>query len=108
MSAQSTQLKRVNSRIGECVLEFCRLYAGKDFHASDLSTWVSNRVNRVAPGSADRILRHLRSMGIVSYTVVSRGGSFYHIDSVDGTQYEPFKPNARVCLERIAANVQAA
>lgn len=81
MSAQTTQLKRVRSRIGEAVLSFCRLYEGRDFNASQLHQWVEDRM-RAAPGSADRILRDLRQRGDVMYTVLSRAGSVYHMDKV--------------------------
>lgn len=81
MSAQTTQLRRVRSRIGETVLAFCRMYEGLDFTASMLNDWVVDRM-QAAPGSSDRILRDLRQRGDVFYTVVSRAGSIYHMDKV--------------------------
>jgi hypothetical protein len=81
VSAQQTQLKRVRSRIGECVLGFCRLYEGRSFTASQLHQWVDDRMT-AAPGSADRILRNLRQRGEVQYTILSRAGSVYLCNAV--------------------------
>ena len=81
MSRQTTQLKRVRSRIGEIVKEFCRDNEGEDFTGSQLHQFVADRM-QTAPGSADRILRDLRQRGEIMYSVISRGGSTYHMDKV--------------------------
>lgn len=83
MSAQTTHLKRVRSRIGETVKTFCRRHVGESFWGRELHEYVASSIPQTAPGSADRILRDLRQRGEVQYTVLSRGGSVYHIEWVE-------------------------
>jgi hypothetical protein len=48
------------------------------FTADQLRFYVTNNVvGKVSPSSSDRILRHLRQQGKVSYYVVNRGKSIY-------------------------------
>jgi hypothetical protein len=56
---------------------------GKEFYGWELTTFVSDRVTHVAPGSPDRILRDLRQSGDVEYVVVSRAQSRYYVDRVN-------------------------
>ena len=83
MSAQSTNLKRVEGRIGKLVKDFCRAHKGEMFYGRELSAYVLQQDVMVAPGSADRILRLLRGKGEVSYEVVSRAGSCYRVTAVN-------------------------
>lgn len=52
------------------------------FHAQDLRNYVSSWDVRIAPGSADRILRKVRREGAASYKLVSRSRSLYRAESV--------------------------
>jgi DNA-binding PadR family transcriptional regulator len=76
---QTENLDRVRDRIAAAVLEFASLFCGVTFHAEQLHRYVSDRVGKVAPGSADRILRHLKQKGLVNYTVVDRARSLYRV-----------------------------
>lgn len=78
---QAKQIKRVTTRIGRIVVDFCRQHTGREFHAADLVAYVEDHSDG-APASPDRILRDLRQRGVVSYHVVSRSKSLYRIDSV--------------------------
>ncbi|MCX8512645.1 MAG: hypothetical protein ORN83_12890 [Chthoniobacteraceae bacterium] len=74
---QPEMLERINLRIGKAIIEFCSMQ--KKFHADDLRKHVSKNVGKVAPGSADRILRDLRSRGVLNYRVLSRRASLYEV-----------------------------
>lgn len=77
---QAAHLARVTSAIGQAVLEFCRsIGANGEFHAKQLHDYVGSHV---APASADRILRQMRSAGRVNYAVVNRRASLYRITAV--------------------------
>lgn len=81
---QARNLERVSGRIADLIVSFCRdrLDAKRPrFHMMELSTWVS-RHSLIAPDSAGRILRDLRTKGIVSYTLISRHGSEYELQAV--------------------------
>lgn len=81
-SEQQRNLERVTERIGRAVKGFCEALKTKDskqFHAEDLRNFVRAHCGHTAPGSADRILRHLRQEGLVHYKVVSRKGSLYEL-----------------------------
>jgi hypothetical protein len=75
------ELARVKKNIARHVFEFCSDNLGMEFHMRDLSGWIQRR-NGTAPASPDRILRQLRSDGLVSYTVVNRAQSLYRVDSI--------------------------
>jgi hypothetical protein len=82
---QDTNIERVRSRIGPCVLEFTRerLRAGTpQFHADDLRNYVIQH-GLTAPGSPDRILRDLRQRSQLGYVVTDRRQSLYCIEWVD-------------------------
>jgi len=71
------ELKRVSGRIAGLILAFRETkQAGEQWHSEDLHRFV-NRVSKVAPASADRVLRQLRKAGQVDYEVVSRSKSLY-------------------------------
>jgi hypothetical protein len=72
-------LESVSSRIAKHVLQFATTYCGLTFHSSQLHQFVAARVDRVSPGSADRILRDLKQRGLLSYTVVNRARSLYRM-----------------------------
>lgn len=74
-------LERVRNAIGAHVLAFCRARIGREFHAQELRDYVA-RVHPTAPASADRILRDLRSRGLVAYVLVSRSKSLYRVESI--------------------------
>jgi DNA-binding PadR family transcriptional regulator len=84
-ATNAEHLERVSSRIGRAILEFLRgRMATKhvEFHAEELRKHVDDAVGWTAPGSADRILRDLRSKGVLDYKVVNRRDSLYRVLSV--------------------------
>ena len=84
-SEQSMQLARVESEIGESVLDWCRerLAAGTPrFHGADLAEHVKRSFGGGSPDSASRILRRLRGGGHVAYRVIKRSESLYELDRV--------------------------
>jgi len=72
-------LMPVAARIGKLIVEFCGEHEGQEFHADELRQHVADHVSKVAPGSADRVLRDLRQKGVVDYVVVNRAQSRYRI-----------------------------
>lgn len=75
--------ERVNSRIAPAIVEFCAVRGvGSQFHAEDLHRHVEIRTGRVAPASADRVLRMLRTGRQVEYKVLDRGRSLYEITAI--------------------------
>lgn len=81
---QDIQLRRVSSRIGPLVLEFCRehwLARAERFCMAELAAYVAQRA-AVAPESPGRILRMLARAGALSYRVVSRSASLYELTAV--------------------------
>lgn len=79
--AQAVNLQRVGGRIGPVVEDFCRERLGMTFHVADLQSYVLGRA-LVAPASPDRILRDLRSRGLIAYEVVNRSQSLYRLTRV--------------------------
>lgn len=79
MTHNDAYLVPITNRIGDAIIEFCCIR--REFHADDLRAFVTERCGAVAPGSADRILRNLRSKGLLDY-VVCRSESLYTVVSV--------------------------
>lgn len=88
--AQQANLERVSARIGREIVLFLKARLklatvrpdGAEFRADELRTFVEAGVGKVAPGSADRILRALRQQGVIAYEVVSRSASLYRVTGV--------------------------
>ncbi len=81
MSAQRENLERVSAQIEGYILEFAAavpLRGHCQFHVEELRQYVADRV-KVAPASADRILRALRQQGRLNYRVVNRRASLYEL-----------------------------
>jgi len=79
---QEEELNRVTARIARSIITFCKGLRGtKRFHAEDLRTFVGEEA-RVAPGSADRVLRGMRQKGLLDYEVVNRAQSLYRLKSI--------------------------
>lgn len=80
---QTQQLARVEGRIAEAVLEFCRgrLREGGEFYSCDLAAFVMRKCGG-APDSASRVLRSLRFSGQVQVKLLSRADSHYRVDGV--------------------------
>lgn len=74
---QREHLESVSHRIGAAVMEFFSALDGQQFSSTALHEWVEAKVGRIAPGSADRIMRLLRAEGKISYRVVNRAQSLY-------------------------------
>ena len=73
------ELRRVRSRLAPCIQRFwaLRVMARPVFRASELHEYVQTCVPGVAPASADRVLRDLRTDGCLNYTLEKRSGSLY-------------------------------
>jgi hypothetical protein len=81
VTEQEQELQRVELRIAEVILFFCKwkkMHGFPEFHMAQLQTYV-NMYAPSAPGSPDRVLRDLRKQGKVSYEVVSRSASLYRL-----------------------------
>lgn len=79
-SEQAQHLARVTGAIGESVMEFCQAVGvGGRFRAQQLHDFVGKRV---APASADRILRAMRQAGRVGYVIENRRASLYRITAL--------------------------
>jgi hypothetical protein len=76
---QPAQLERVSERIGAAIVGFCKAHLGQRFHADELRAHVEKQCGKIAPGSADRILRNLRQRKVIGYRLVSRSGSLYEV-----------------------------
>ena len=81
MNEQTKQLERASSRLKESI---CRFYAQAiynkkiEFRMTDLYKFVSTDTGgKVAPGSPDRVMRQLKSAGVLNYEVISRSQSTY-------------------------------
>lgn len=72
---QDAHLERVSSRIAAAILRFA--VPGRKFHADELRQFVIEAVGECAPGSADRVLRQLRSRGVLDYRCLNRKDSLY-------------------------------
>lgn len=77
LSAQDADLRRVNCKLGNAILNFCS--SRRTFHLADLQTYLVNLGITHAPSSPDRILRLLRAGGKVNYKVIDRSKSLYEV-----------------------------
>lgn len=82
MSEQDQHLSRVRERIAAAIVEFSS--NRKEFFADELRAYVTQKVERVAPGSPDRVLRDLRQKGVLNYRVISRSKSRYELLAANG------------------------
>ncbi len=82
---QLENLERVSTRLAAHILQFCRerFAAAPTFHMAELTSKITAH-QIVAPDSPGRILRNLRSRGLVSYVVVNRARSLYRLTAVKG------------------------
>ena len=76
-----SNLERVSERIAGAIMQFrqnCAVYNRDEFRAEDLRMFVFRSCcGHMAPGSADRVLRSLRSQKKLDYVVVNRRQSIY-------------------------------
>lgn len=80
---QADELAAVSSKISALIIDFYNLNgAGHEFHLQELNDYVAARV-MCAPGSAYRIMAHLRQKGCLRYKVVSRSNSLYRIEPLE-------------------------
>lgn len=89
--SHTENLQRVSARIGRAILDFYEADPNAAFHADDLRDSVREQCGRVAPASADRVLRDLRKKGEINYEVTNRRQSLY--------QFLPVTKNATHQLE---------
>jgi len=78
MNEQPQQLHRVRQAIATHVIAFISEHEGKEFYNAELHNYVAER-SPIAPGSADRVLRDLKSKGAVSYELRDRSKSLYYV-----------------------------
>lgn len=79
---QKRQIERVKVSIGGVIVDFfASKSVGERFFAADLHSFVGKHA-QIAPASADRVMRDLRSSGVINYTLVSRAQSQYQVESV--------------------------
>lgn len=79
---QQEEIERVGKKIGAVILRYYQHKlsgAASDFHMEDLVTYVQTTIPSVAPDSASRILRNLRTQGELNYEVLSRTNSHYRM-----------------------------
>ncbi len=79
--SNAEHIERVSDKIAQFILDFFddRVRMRRDiFHMQELLNYVQARV-KVAPDSPGRILRDLRSRGLVRYLVLSRKHSRYMV-----------------------------
>lgn len=81
-SVQTTELVRVESRIGAVILAWCERHVGREFHLSQMTAAVMAET-LCAPDSPRRILLQLRESGHVDVELLERGRSFYRVRSVN-------------------------
>ena len=81
-SVQTTELVRVESRIGAVILAWCERHVGREFHLSQMTSAVMAET-LCAPDSPRRILLQLRESGHVDVDLLERGRSFYRVRSVN-------------------------
>ena len=77
MGAQRDNLDRVSQRIATAILRFAQYHLL--FNEEELGRFVEANCGKLAPGSADRVLRDLRQRGELDYRVVDREASLYQI-----------------------------
>lgn len=63
--------------IARAVKEFVNNHIDTEFTARELRLYVAQRVEKNAPGSADRIMRQLKKAGTIDYVLISRTQSLY-------------------------------
>lgn len=69
--------RRVSAKIGAAISSFMAIHEGREYRNSDLHEFVSATCGPIAPGSADRIARQMRTDGLIAFRVVSRPKSLY-------------------------------
>jgi hypothetical protein len=82
---QLANIERVGERIAAYVEEFCRERfesGATEFRMSELTEHVRSR-SLIAPDSAGRILRDLRTRKVLDYEVVRRSESLYRLTAVN-------------------------
>lgn len=83
---QPRELARVWGSLARMVLAWLRERQIRDqgeFHLWELETYVMTHVVSTTPGSAGRIMRLLRSEGLIDYVVLHRSKSFYRITKLE-------------------------
>lgn len=86
-AGSSAQLLRVSDNIAEPIKSYFRfLGEGQSFHMTDLLEHVRTEVPFVAPDSPGRIMRDLRTKGVLGYTLINRRASEYMISRVPALQ----------------------
>lgn len=79
---QPHELSRVRGSIATLVLAWLRerqIRNKSEFHLSELEAYLMKREVGTTPGSGGRILRLLRSEGVIDYVVLHRSKSLYRI-----------------------------
>ena len=84
---QKENIARVSAKISPIIATFFHERGvGSEFHVDDLRRYVARRYAVVAPDSAGRIMRDMRTRHWVDYEVVNRRASLYRITSLGQPQ----------------------
>lgn len=88
MSAQAENLTRVTAKIGATITTFFAAHTeGDQFTANELCRYcLDNGTKKLAPASADRVMRGLRQEDVLNYDVVDRINSLYEIKERTGVK----------------------
>ena len=71
-------LARVSDAISDTILEFERCLAPRrTFQVEELRRFVTDRFPTIAPDSPGRILRAMRTKGLLDYRILNRRASLY-------------------------------
>jgi hypothetical protein len=86
MSIQDMNLDRVTAKIGPTIKEFfVAKQVGEQFTAFDVCNYcLDHGTKKLAPASADRVMRGMRQRDEVNYDVVERSNSLYEIKERTG------------------------
>lgn len=86
---QRRELRRVQGKLAQVVLEFVSAKAGQQFTGGELERYVLERAE-ATPGSASRVMRELRLEGLIDVELVSRPRSLYFAPALPSVQGELF------------------
>ena len=82
--SQQLQLTRVRAKLDAVVASFIahRLATNPTFTSAELHAW-AQRHGHSAPGSADRVMRAMRTAGEIAYVLVDKSRGMYRAIALD-------------------------
>lgn len=88
MDDDKAERARVYSKIAPLITAFAHETGEQPFHAEELRQYVLARTSGIAPSSPDRILRDMRTNGILDYEVTNRRQSLYRFHNGESEMNE--------------------